>query len=173
MNRWSVIAALIVGAFAAVVWFMDPLLLIVLGVGPLVWIGLPASLVAVVLFLSALRTGRSRRLAVAILSLVAAFGCFVGLAIPSNYFIQRCAVTAAKDYPARVAPFLEAYRQIHGTYPASLDQLPAKPSVPRLLRSSYGYRSDGRHYSFCFSPPGGMIDTWNYDSETRTWHLST
>jgi hypothetical protein len=45
--------------------------------------------------------------------------------------------------------------------------------VPRLLRGSYGYRSDGRSYSFHFRQPGGLIDTWDYDSETQTWHLST
>ncbi|HEY5744237.1 MAG TPA: hypothetical protein VIS99_17065 [Terrimicrobiaceae bacterium] len=173
MNGRYLILAAVVVAFAAVVWLMDPFLLFILGVAPLLWIGLPASLFAGILLLVAIRTGRSRRPALIILSVVAAFGCFVGLAIPTNHFIQQRAVAAAKEYPARVAPLLEAYRQDHGSYPTSLDQLPAKPVVPRLLRSSYGYRSDGSSYSFCFGQPGGLIDTWDYDSETQTWHLST
>lgn len=173
MNGRHLIQAGVAVAFAAVVWFVDPFLLIILGVAPLLWIGLPSSFVAVILLLVAIRKGRSRRPALTILAAVAAFGCLVGLAIPTNHFIQQRAVAAAKEYPARVAPLLEAYRHAHGTYPTSLTQLPTKPSVPRLLRSSYGYRSDGRTYSFCFRQPGGLIDTWDYDSKTRTWHLST
>lgn len=173
MNRRLTILAVVLAAFGAVVWFADPFLLIFLAVAPLLWIGLPALLIAGILWVSALRTGRSSRAATTIFSVVAAFACFVGLTIPANRFIQQRAVAAAKAYPAQVAPLLEAYRQSHGTYPTSLDQLPTKPSVPRLLRSSYGYRSDGSRYSFCFPQPGGLIDTWDYDSETRTWDLST
>jgi hypothetical protein len=104
-----------------------------------------------------------------ILFLVAAFGCFVGLAIPTNRFIQQRAVAAAKEYPAVVAPMLEAYRKTQGLYPTSLDQLPTKPSVPRLLRRPHSYRSDGLSYSFYFPAPGGLMDTWSYDSKTRQW----
>ena len=171
-GRYFILAAVAV-VFAAVVWLMDPFLLIILGVAPLLWIGLPALLIAGILLLVAVRAGRSRRPALTILSVVAAFGCFVGLAIPANHFVQQHSVAAAKEYPGRVAPLLEAYRQAHGSYPTSLNQLPTKPVVPRLLRSSYGYRSDGSTYSFCFGQPGGLIDTWDYDSETQTWHLST
>jgi hypothetical protein len=173
MNARRLILAAIAAALVAVVWFADPFLLILLGVAPLVWIGLPASLGAVILLLVAIRTGRSRRPALRVLSVVGVFVCLVGLAIPTNHFIQQRAVTAAKAYPARVAHLLEAYRQTHGSYPKSLDQLPSKPSLPRLLRNSYGYRSDGRRYWFCFDQPGGLIDTWNYESETQQWHLST
>ena len=97
----------------------------------------------------------------------------MGLMLPINGFIQERAVTAAKAYPARIAPLLEVYRKSHGFYPMKLDELPSKPSVPRLLRSSYGYRSNGHHYTFCFPQPGGIIDVWDYDSETKSWHLST
>ena len=180
MNRRHLIratAAAVAGAalFAAVVWFMDPLFLFILGVGTLFKVCLPGLIVAVIFLFSAIRTGRSRRPALTILCAVAAFGCFVGLAIPANRFIQEHAVAAAKEYPVQIAPLLEAYRQAHGSYPTSLDQLPAKPAVPRLLSSSHGYRyrSDGLTYSFWFGQPGGMIDTWYYDSKTKTWHLST
>jgi len=160
-------------AFAAVVCLVDRFLLLIIGVTPLVWIGLPASLVAIILLLVAIRTEGSLRPALTILFIVGGFGCFVGLAIPTNHLVQQRAVAEATEYPARVAPLLEAYRQAHGSYPASLNQLPTKPSVPQLLRSSYGNRSDGRSYSFCFEQPNGLIDTWDYDSETQTWHLST
>jgi len=167
------IAAMAIAVFAAVVWYMDPFLLVILGVEALVWVGLPTALLAALLLLHAICTGRSWRPALIILSAVVGFGCFFGLAVPANYFVQQCAVAAAKEYPVRVAPLLETYRQTHGSYPTSLDQIPTKPTIPRLLRSSYSYRSDGHSYSFCFGQPGGLIDTWTYSSETQTWHLST
>ena len=171
-NRWSVIAVVFVACFIAVVWCMDPFILMMLGI-LVAWMGIPALLVAGILWLFAFHYGRSNRPALTILSIVAAFGCFVGLAIPSNRFVQQRAVVTAKDYPSRVALMLEAYRTTHGVYPASLAQLPAMPSLPRLLRSPFGYRSDGSSYSFSFPQPGGLIDTWEYYSETKTWNLST
>jgi len=173
MKKQFYLAAVIIAVFAAVVWFMDPLFLFILGVAPLLWIGLPATLLGVILLLVAVRTGRSRRPSLIILSIVCGFACFVGLAIPTNHYIQTQAVAAAKAYPERIAPLLEQYRRVHGAYPASLDQLPPRPRVPRLLRSNYGYHSDGQHYTFSFPQPGGMIDVWDYSSETHTWHLSS
>lgn len=107
------------------------------------------------------------------LTSVGALAILAGVAWPLNHFAQERAVTAAKAYPERVAPLLDAYRQAHGSYPTSLDQLASKPTVPRLLRRSYGYRSEGSRYSFSFLQPGGMIDTWDYDSTSKEWHLST
>lgn len=172
IGRYLILAA-VAAAFAAVVCYADPFFLIFLGAAPLIWVGLPASLIAVILLLVSIHTGRSRRPALTILSVVAVFGCLFGLAIPINHFIQERAVAAAKEYSAQVAPLLEAYRQTHGSYPTSLDHLPSKPPVPRLLRSPDGYRSDGSSYSFFFGQPGGLIATWDYYSKTQTWHLST
>lgn len=78
----------------------------------------------------------------------------------------------AKAYPAIIEPLLEAYRQTHGSYPTSLDQLPTKPAIPRLLRRPYGYRSDGTSYSFSFLPPDFGLDTWDYLSTTKKWHTT-
>ena len=171
-NRWPVIAVVFVACFIAVICCMDPFILMMLGI-MVAFIGIPALLVAGILWLLAFHHGRSNRPALTILSIVAAIGCFVGLAIPSNRIVQQRAVVAARDYPSRVAPMLEAYRSTHGAYPTNLAQLPTKPSLPRLLRVSYGYRSDGSSYSFSFPQPGGLIDTWEYSSETKTWYLST
>lgn len=170
--RWVVIAVMIVACFFAVVWWMDPFILMMLGILAAL-VGIPALLVAGILGLLAVHYGRSSRPALTILATVAVFGGFVGLAIPSNRFVQQRAVLAAKDYPSRVAPMLEAYRSTQGAYPKTLAQLPAKPSLPRLLRSPFGYRSDGSGYSFSFPQPGGLIDTWEYSSETKIWYLST
>lgn len=173
MNGRCVGFGVLAAAFAAVVVLADPFFLLVLGLVPLVWIGLPAAALAVILLLVALRTGRSLRPALTLLAAVAVFGALIGLALPANRLMQQRAVDDAKAYPARVAPLLEAYRQMHGTYPGSLDQLPGKPPVPRLLRTPYGYRSDGCGYSFSFGQPGGFINTWDYRSEMGSWLLST
>ncbi len=174
MNRpfLMLVVVALAAAFAAVVWFVDPFLLTALGVWLLGWIGLPASLFAIVLLRIAIRGGGSLRPALTILSSVAVFCCLLGVAVPANKFVHECAVATAKEYPARVAALLEGYRQAHGAYPTSLDQLPARPPVPRLLRGEHGYHSDGRSYSFSFGQPGGFIDTWEYDSGTQIWQLS-
>ena len=172
MKKRFCFAAVVVALFAAVVWFMDPFSLVIFGLAPLVWIGLPASLVAVILLLVAVHTGRSRRIPINILLSVLGFACFVGFAIPANNFIQERAVADAKAYPARVAPSLEAYKKTHGVYPSNLDQLSSKTLLPRLMRH-FGYQSDGQSYSFMFPQPGGLIDVWIYDSKTSEWHLST
>jgi hypothetical protein len=165
------LAILIAGVFAAVVVLADPFLLILCGVAPLLWIGLPAALIGFILLAIAFYTGRSLRPAFIVLGIVFGFACFVGLAIPANDFLQERAVVTAKEYPARVAPLLEAYHRAHGTYPASLDQLPSRPSLPRLMKG-FGYSTYGNGYSFMFPEPGGWINTWNYDSETGKWHLT-
>jgi hypothetical protein len=173
VNKRLYFAIGIAVVFVAAVCFLDPFVLFILAFAPLCWIGLPAAIVGGILLLVSWRTGRSRRPAVFIISAVLGFAIFVGLAIPGNHFVYQRAEAAAKAYPARVEPLLEAYRQAHGAYPSSLDQLSDKPRVPRLLRTSYGYRSDGSSYTFCFHKPGGLIDTWNYDSTTKKWDLST
>lgn len=176
MNKRFYFAAAVVVLFAVLfagaVWFAYPFQLFVLALVPLVWIGLPTAFVAAVYLFSAARAGRSRRPALVTLSVVFGFACFVGLALPANHFVQERAVDAAKAYPERVAPLLEAYRHSHGSYPAHLDQLSAAPPLPRLLRR-WGYRSDGHAYSFTFPQPGGLLDAWVYDSKTRQWFLST
>lgn len=170
-TRWPVSIALIVAAFAAIVWWTEPFLLLLFGIITL-WVSLPMALLAAVLLWYANKTGFPRPAALTLLYVTLGLVCFVGLAIPTNYFVQEYAVAVAKAYPARVAPLLEAYRQAHGAYPTNLDQLPSKPSLPGLMRG-FGYHSDGRSYYFSFPQPGGLIDVWSFDSRTGTWHLST
>lgn len=176
MNRHFWIPAAIVGvlaAFLAAVWFMDPFVMMILGMASLVLVGAPGALAGMVMLLTGPKQKRPLRPALTLLLSVAAYGALVGLAVPANKGVQERAVSAAKGYPEQIAPLLEDYRKTHGSYPASLDQLPAKPSIPRLLRSGHGYRSNGSSYRFSFNVPGGLVDTWDYHSETGMWHLTT
>ena len=110
---------------------------------------------------------------------LAAIGVFAGLlviSLPINKAIRRWAEAEAKAYPDLVATLLEQYRQQHGTYPYSLEELPSRPSVPRLLRGKNGYRSvgvhDGAYYSFSFATPVSTFGFWEYSSRTRKWNFS-
>lgn len=176
MNKrfWIPVAAIVVLAvLLAAVWFVDPFVMMILGMSSLVLVGAPGALAGVVMLMGARTQKRPLRPALTLLLSVAAYGAAVGLAIPANKFVHENAVLAAKAYPEQIAPLLEDYRKAHGSYPASLDLLPAKPSVPRLLRSGHGYHSSGSSYRFSFNVPGGLVDTWDYRSETGLWHLTT
>ncbi len=170
--RHYIFVAAAICVYVSIIILMDPFLLSILCLVPLVLVGLPAFVVAAVVFLIALLRGHSPRPALIIMASIAGFACITGAAIPANHYVQEFAVDAAKKYPAQVEPLLEAYRQAHGTYPTSLDLLPDKPPIPRLLRSG-GYRSDGSDYSFSFGQPGGLIDTWDYTNKSKSWYLST
>ncbi len=104
---------------------------------------------------------------------LAAFGVVLALPFPLRVAIDRQRVSAAKAYPALVAPVLEKYRQQHGAYPDSLDELRSRPSVPGLLRGSKGYRRYGAgDYSFAFPDPTRSYGGWTYRSDNRTWSYS-
>ena len=165
------LAAIIVALLGVAAVLVDPLYVIILGILPLIWIGGPLVLLAIVDLLLALRSRRSRRHAFTLLAVVGGFGCFVGIVFPANYYFHMWAVSDAKAYPAKVAPLLEAYRQEHGVYPTRLDQLPSIPQVPRLMRDS-GYYSDGQTYSFQIPQPGQFREAWIYHRESQTWFYS-
>jgi len=171
-RRWIFLGAGIV-AYCALVTYADPMLLLILVYAGLLWIALPCAAIMLAILLFAAVSRSWLRPPLLLLSVVLAVTCLMWLTLPINGFIRQNAVIAAKAYPERIAPLLEQYREQHGAYPSNLDQLPSRPHIPRLLRSSHGYRSDGQHYTFTFPQPGGMIDVWDYSSETRSWHLST
>jgi hypothetical protein len=159
-------------AYGAIVIYADPFQL-GLYLFCAFWPVALACVAAVIVFIYALATRRP--LYPPRLLLTVAFGLagLLALSVPLNSAAQQYAVAVAKAYPDRVAVLLEDYRRQHGSYPASLDQLPSHPRVPRLMRTPFGYQSDGHRYDFSFPSPGGLIDVWNYDSETHVWVLST
>jgi len=172
-KRWIFLGVGVAAAYAAVVAYADPMLLVLVVFMGLMWIVEPCAVVAFVILVYAIATKRWLRPPLLLLAGVFAVAGLMVLSLPVNQFIQERSVVAAKAYPATIAPLLEQYRRAHGTYPTSLDQLPTHPQVPRLLRTPFGYRSAGDHYTFTFPQPGGLIDVWDYNSETHAWHLST
>ena len=159
--------------FCLLAYYADPLVLFIAAWGLSFWICLPCVLLGSLILLLACRRGTSLRPGLTFIAVILSVPALLFAAIPANAYIQNQAEAEAKAYPARVAPLLEQYRVKTGAYPATLDALPSKPAVPRLLRTNYGYRSHGSRYSFTFSRPGGLIDVWDFDSVTQQWHLST
>lgn len=170
MNRWFFIAALILAAFAAAVWFASPFHLYLFGGAALIGIGVPAALVSS-LFLVFDPRGFVRRRAAIMLFTVVAFGVFMAAAIPANDYIMERAVQTAKGYADRIAPLLDGYRQAHDSYPESLDQVRLRPAFPRFIDNG-SYASDGRTYTLTFTVPDHALfgTTWEYDSTSRAWY---
>ena len=173
MKRKLLIALpLLLVALSLIVWFVDPFL-----VGVFFYVPLLAAAPCFVIGLGLLIVSKARTQQtsqpVTLISAGVALACIAWPTVTANRWVHDRAVEDAKNYPELVNPLLEDYRLTHGGYPQSLEQLPSKPPVPRLLRTSFSYRSDGKGYSFAFAQPGGLIDTWDYDSTTHTWHLST
>lgn len=166
--HYAVFAALFILAVCLTGLFVDPDFLTALFL--FWWICLPAGVVAAFLLVVAIRTGRSRTPALTILALIGGGCFFFFLVAPVSNFAARRADSDARDFPTRIAPLLESYRKANGSYPANLEQLSAKPSVPRLLRHSRdsraGYDSDGTLYSFQLVE---NFHIWIYDSDTQAW----
>jgi len=162
----------LIATLAFIVWFVDPFLVGAFMSLPLL-AAIPCFVIGLVWLVVSRTQGRSIPQPCILIFTAFAMACLAWPTLTANRWVHQRAADAAKHYPEQVSPLLEAYRREHGAYPRSLDQLPSKPPMPRLLRKSYSYKSDGRTYSFSFAQPGGLIDTWHYDSETHTWYLET
>jgi hypothetical protein len=171
-RRHWVLAAAVVAVFV-MFCFADMIFLEILGPVALVWIGVPATVVGVFRLLFLADSPQLRRHWRNVLYGVAVCACLLGLAIPINRYVHEFGVDEAKEYPAQVAPLLEAYRKAHGFYPKSLDQLSSRPPAPHLLSDPRSYDSYGDFYRFSFSKRSGMIEGWFYDSRDRMWRAST
>ncbi len=173
MNWRLLVIAGILGCIGTAAVFANSLVYFVLVCASLFWIGIPCIATGIILFFYARAKKTNTTPVLRFIGSVLLVSLFALLSLPFSSFVERRDIAAAKAYPEKIAPLLEQYRQANGVYPTSLDALPSKPSVPRLLRTAYGYRSDGTNYSFCFSEPGGIMDTWDYSSKTHEWHFSS
>ncbi len=133
------------------------------------WICLPVCVGCVLALLIALVARKSGRLPLSIMKYTISAFLLGSAAAQLNAFIFSRAEEEAKAYPEKILPLLESYHKQHGRYPSSLDVLDGKPAIPRLLRVPDAYKSDGKTFSFSFPKPGGLMDFWHFQSETREW----
>lgn len=153
--------------YAGLVGFVDPLAVLGLAVVALAGLGIGA-LVGLPALVIAWRAKEPLGPIGRVFRGVGLLAGFVLLTVALNRGIMTLRVAQAKAYPARVAPQLEAFREKHGAYPEELSEIPELPFQPLMF--SWSYLSTGESYSFRFSVPGGMIDTWNFDSEEPGWY---
>ena len=79
-------------------------------------------------------------------------------------------IAAAKMYCESLIPGINRYHQKHGVYPLEIETVVQDMDVPRLLRNTHFYWSDGQKYSFTIGDPRGMMDFIGYHSYTRQWN---
>jgi hypothetical protein len=157
--------------FLAIVSFVEPFLLLVSGIAVLMFVGAPLLLFGLVRVIYDCKSG-SYGTGLRVIRWVVVMTVFIVLGVWANRFVYARAEAAAFAYPAQVIPLLEAYREAHGSYPTRLDDLPARPSIPRLLQRRGSYASWQGGYRFSFSAPADLMDSWTYDSSVGKWHVN-
>ena len=164
-KRWVLFCGGI-ALYGALVFYGVPMLLMFASYGALL---IAACGIAITFSIQCIAPGTRpwSRLVILRFSSVGGIAVAVLVSLPINGFFQKRAAAEAKAYSDLVAPLLEEYRQQHGNYPSSLDQVPPRPFVPRLLRD--GYHSYGDSYLFAFSDPDDVFGSWTYTSGSRTW----
>jgi hypothetical protein len=105
-----------------------------------------------------------RRMTLATFALTAL--AFVDIFLIGGFWeVQRNSLEA---YTSKVMPQLEAYRQAHGFYPNTLDELSDIPAVPKYLQ----YSTKPGSYTFSFSDQSGTAffpADYIYTSESHRW----
>ena len=172
MKKLLILGAVVFGMLTAV-WLVDPFLIMAFILVPALYFGIPGVFVALVYLLFARATSRPTRPAIIILAGIATFGAVAAIIVPANGYVHDLAVREAQAFPSLIESSLENYRSSHGHYPKKLSDLSPQPNIPRLLRTDYGYQSDGNSYTFSFSKPGGLIDLWRYSRDSKRWWLGT
>ena len=78
-------------------------------------------------------------------------------------------IAAASTYCESLIPSIDRYRQEHGVYPLEIATVAQGEDMPRLLRNTRFYWSEGPAYGFNFGDPRGMMNFVGYNSHTRLW----
>jgi hypothetical protein len=93
------------------------------------------------------------------------------LVIPLGKFLWGRQFAAVQAYADRISPRLESFKQAHGHYPDSLDELSDIPKVPNGVGywvDDPGTPSEG--FSLSYPEEWGFFDACEeYSSKTRQW----
>lgn len=140
----------------------------VIAISLIVWVALPAFAVAVLCVLLRKRGPGFRRTARWTAGIgVIASSCLISLPIGSA--LLRHDIATARAFCESLVPKIEAYRAHHGKYPRDIRAVAGSGATPRLLEAPGYYGSNGESYSFFFEDPSGMMNSFSYDSATKTW----
>lgn len=93
---------------------------------------------------------------------------FPGLLL-GRYF-ATADLKVAEHFCSDLAPKLEAWQKVHGSYPEKIGPLVENSSnLPLLLRAGNFYESNGSNYMFTVPDPRGLMSTRVYFSESKSW----
>jgi hypothetical protein len=97
----------------------------------------------------------------------------ISLSYVSGIFVRSRDVHHAQQFCEQLAASAEDWRDEHGSYPETLEQVMADGlEVPHLLQNLDNvYVSDGEAYVLSFSDQAGMLDSaMFYTSQDREWY---
>lgn len=94
---------------------------------------------------------------------------------PAGVLLLEHDVAEARMFCESLVPFLESYKQQHGSYPETVQEvLPRGQRVPRLLRKQDFYQLHQNNFSLEFSVHDGFLPTIHvYYPSTGEWETYT
>jgi hypothetical protein len=140
---------------------------------PLMFIGIVAAGVGIILFLRWLSERRSGKEMPNRRSWVVGIGCvFLACAASGagRYFGMlafEAEEKAARAFVAELGPQLTVYFNEHGKYPETLEVVGAK--LPKNERSRLSYESGRKSFRFSYHSAGQFLRGWEYTSDSRAW----
>ena len=91
-----------------------------------------------------------------------------GMSFYLGKFLNGRDLKSARDFVEAVVPELDAFKSSHGSFPEAIPELNYSRKMPRIL--SYSRDQDNPNaFSFYYSDPAGMLDSYGYLSSDREW----
>ena len=92
------------------------------------------------------------------------------ISVPLGNIIAKSDIKKAENYCEKIIPQLEGYRKLNGSYPNDLSSVTIEnKNLPRLLRGSEFYFSDGKSYYFMFPNPLEYCGECVFTSSNKKW----
>jgi hypothetical protein len=162
----------------AVVGYIVPFFLALVGSGLALIYGLPALLVAlaVLAMIRWMRPPRFRHPWETAIGVVASAAVLCILMLPAvlvGGVIQDRRFTQGRENIVATTQALDEFKQRFGHYPKTLEEASAAgirvPVPPFADEGFYAADSGGEGYRLCLSDPCTLFDYWEFDSQTRQW----
>jgi hypothetical protein len=166
------VAMLILNAAAVYLLRDDWVLVIILSIIATEFVTAPLLLIGIVLMLlgraekrkAVLPWGRGM-IAIAVLAISLWSSAFV------CDFLYEKDMVAAKAYCESLIPKLQAYKSMHGDYPADIAVIDSGNARPRLLKKWQFYSVNAGVYVFTISDARSIGPLyWEYDPNAKSWH---
>ena len=79
-------------------------------------------------------------------------------------------IETAKAYCEQLAVTLDAAKAQTGSYPTNLAAIVEPSQLPRVLKNgNLYYHAQDTNFSITFSDPGGLMNGWDFNGNTKRW----